>query len=1410
MRRGRRAAPRPRPRRHRARRSRGRSAASCCARTCSRRCAATRCSRPGTAGPSAVEWRFGEAVRACRSSSTSRRGRAVRFAGRLDRVDETPSGARVIDYKTGAGATERAASRTGSACSSRSTSSPCGRRGARPRDEDEPATITCLYRLVTRRGGFEDLELPQSDEASAQARLRDLVTQRCRARRRGPASRARTAAAATTATCGYACGVSEWAQGAQARARRAGSRSCACSRPRREGCRRCPERPVCDQDVRRRVTDDLGTTFLLEAGAGTGKTRVLVDRYVSCVLDAERGAGRRAHRGRHHVHGEGRRRAAPAHPRGVRTAGGGRGRRRRRARGGIQAALDALDDAPIGTIHGFAGRLLREFPVEARVDPAFEQLDALGSTSSARRLWEEWLTELAAGERDGDRRGRGSRASCAPACGSTTCGRSPSAPGGVFGERYDIEPRRRRLRRAGPRRSLERLARSRWTACASFCAVACGDPATEGCMRRHEPRRRVPRVLLDGRLPTSTSSWRRSTRSPVKTTAERRSAAARATGTSARGGKDELWERYREAVAEVLAARERLRRLPHQARRRRRRRVLALGRPRRSSALGRLDFTDLLGCLRDLLQRDPRGAARRCRRASATCWSTSSRTPTRCRRRSSSSSASARPDAPDWRDVVLEPGKLFVVGDPKQSIYRFRRADIAMYDEVKHLVAGQPGGHRGGRGHQSELPHHAGGGAVGQQRVRRRVRRGAGAGSPAGLPVGGALPPGGGGIARGGAPRRRPYGTAAGAAEAARRDEARAVAALLLAMHGDDAARWTVQDRATGRRRRGEAWRPPRWGDVALLFRATTGPRDATSRRSARPACRTGSTAARPTSRGARSTTPCCACAPSTTRATGRPCTARCTRRSSASATTSCSCSGPAGGRFDLFAGAAGDARGGRRGARDAARAARAPRRLRAARAGSPSSCAAPARPSSSRRPAPAARRPSPTSRSWSSARARSRGPEAEASAAFLAWAAEAGDAAGEQESQVDDDGRRRPPAHHPQGQGTRVPDRDPRRRRPRRRRWRRRAHRRPRGAAPGDPAQGGTAGRPGARPRAAARTRRSGSARSSWRRASVAGCSTWPPRAPATAWSSPASVTCATRTGPAAAVLLGPIADALPAPACSPRSTRTAACWCCRRACLRPWTTATGRRTSATWLGGRAEWRAAARRVARAGRQAGAGHQPERPRARRRGGPGRRAGRPGRPRAGARAGLGRPPRHGAVRPRRRVVRRGRPPTAVAARARTAGPRRRGRRAGARRAGGLRPFARRRGGRREPPAPSTASSRSARSSTAWSSAARSTSCIATAASGSSSTTRPTAPRSRRCSASATGRRGPPTRSPSRRPPAGIVREVCFVAARADGLVVSVPVDDELRAMARGEVGAAAAAGRALRPDELAAGDPGDA
>ncbi len=40
-----------------------------------------------------------------------------------------------------------------------------------------------------------------------------------------------------------------------------------------------------------------------------------------------------------------------------------------------------------------------------------------------------------------------------------------------------------------------------------------------------------------------------------------------------------------------------------------------------------------------------------------------------------------------WTKVTPRPGSLFVVGDPKQSIYRFRRADIQVYDTVKDRIS---------------------------------------------------------------------------------------------------------------------------------------------------------------------------------------------------------------------------------------------------------------------------------------------------------------------------------------------------------------------------------------------------------------------------------------------------------------------------------------------------------------------------------------------------------------------------------------------------------------------------------------------------------------------------------------------------------------------------------------------------
>jgi ATP-dependent exoDNAse (exonuclease V) beta subunit len=41
----------------------------------------------------------------------------------------------------------------------------------------------------------------------------------------------------------------------------------------------------------------------------------------------------------------------------------------------------------------------------------------------------------------------------------------------------------------------------------------------------------------------------------------------------------------------------------------------------------------------------------------------------------------------DWMQVTPRPGKLFVVGDPKQSVYKFRRADVVLYHTIRDALA---------------------------------------------------------------------------------------------------------------------------------------------------------------------------------------------------------------------------------------------------------------------------------------------------------------------------------------------------------------------------------------------------------------------------------------------------------------------------------------------------------------------------------------------------------------------------------------------------------------------------------------------------------------------------------------------------------------------------------------------------
>ena len=134
--------------------------------------------------------------------------------------------------------------------------------------------------------------------------------------------------------------------------------------------------------------------MLVEAGAGHGQDPH-PRRAVHQLPARRRSAGDDR---RHHVHREGRRRpqaASHGAPRGAaaRGPGGPAGQSAARRRGARAAAASARRRRHRGGLDHplFASRLLRERPVEAGIDPAFTQLDELGSELLLSRLWREWL-----------------------------------------------------------------------------------------------------------------------------------------------------------------------------------------------------------------------------------------------------------------------------------------------------------------------------------------------------------------------------------------------------------------------------------------------------------------------------------------------------------------------------------------------------------------------------------------------------------------------------------------------------------------------------------------------------------------------------------------------------------------------------------------------------------------------------------------------------------------------------------------------------------------------------------------------------------------------------------------------------------------------------------------------------------
>ena len=145
-----------------------------------------------------------------------------------------------------------------------------------------------------------------------------------------------------------------------------------------------------DEDVRETIRTRLSESFLVEASAGSGKTHCLVERMVALIREGEATV--------HHI-------AAITFT--VKAAGELRGRFQNSLEielkkcesdtpesDRLNDALSRLDQAFIGTIHSFCGRLLRERPVEAGIDPEFREGDELQIELLRRETWQSYLEDV--------------------------------------------------------------------------------------------------------------------------------------------------------------------------------------------------------------------------------------------------------------------------------------------------------------------------------------------------------------------------------------------------------------------------------------------------------------------------------------------------------------------------------------------------------------------------------------------------------------------------------------------------------------------------------------------------------------------------------------------------------------------------------------------------------------------------------------------------------------------------------------------------------------------------------------------------------------------------------------------------------------------------------------------------------
>lgn len=435
-------------------------------------------------------------------------------------------------------------------------------------------------------------------------------------------------------------------------------------------------KPLVDQKARRQIRTSLTATIIVEAAAGTGKTTELVCRIVEVLAQGRARVGQIvAITFTEKAAGELKLRLR-AEMEKARTNSSAVTNRCRN----IEDAIERLEEARINTIHGFCADLLRERPVEGRVDPMFEPL----SETEAREFYEEafdsWLQRALQEPGEGLRRSLRRRSTDGPTK------RLKSAGWEFLNWRDFLAPWSRPAydRRASIDKICDQLRNFRKLTSAPTRASSYFHRNTEVARSTSERLDSLETIAIrDYDLAEAllvALGEDRNFRDPGAVPGPEYSAGVtrEAVESAHRALADHLHGFTRAANADLAAL------LQTELRE-----VIDLYEELKRRS-GRLDFVDLLLRSRNMLRDfQPVRADFQQRFTHIFVDEFQDTDPVQAEIILLLAAQSA--SIQSWKQAVPTPGKLFIVGDPKQSIYRFRRADVGIYQAVKQLLRANGG-----------------------------------------------------------------------------------------------------------------------------------------------------------------------------------------------------------------------------------------------------------------------------------------------------------------------------------------------------------------------------------------------------------------------------------------------------------------------------------------------------------------------------------------------------------------------------------------------------------------------------------------------------------------------------------------------------------------------------------------------